>query len=103
MPRNHPGAKASHEVLGHPRDIHLVTLWVKKGKNSYAIGLDVSTRSRWDLSGGLDGATAPECLKLRGSRQCEPARRNKKAMVFRPSPLGFLVASQGLEPRTQGL
>ena len=74
MPRNRPGAKASHEVLGHPRGVHLVTLWVKKGKNSCAIGLDVSTRSRWDLSGGLDGATALECLKLRGFESMRAAK-----------------------------
>lgn len=65
MPRNRPGAKASHEVLGHPRSIHLVTLWAKKGKNSCAIGLDLSTQFWRVLSGGWDGAIVLESLQLR--------------------------------------
>ena len=72
MPRNRPGAKASRVVLGHPRDVQLVTLWAKKGKNSCAIGLDLSTQFWRVLSGGWGGAIVLGSLQLRGLRQFNP-------------------------------
>jgi len=74
MPRNRPGAKASRDVRTHPWALDLLTLWAKKGENSCAIELDLSTRSRWDLSGEWDGATALECLKLRGFESMRAAK-----------------------------
>ncbi len=68
MPRNRPGAKASRDVRTHPWALDLLTLWAKKRKNSCAIGLDLSTRSRWDLSRELDGVIAAERLKSRDLR-----------------------------------
>ena len=82
MPRNRPGAKASHEVLGHPRGIHLVTLWAKKGKNSCAIGLDLSTQFWRVLSGGWDGAIVLGSLQLRGLRQFNPSTDKTKPRCF---------------------
>ena len=72
MPRNRLGAKALRDVRTHPLALNLLTLWVKIGKISYAIGLDLSARFCGVLSDGLDGAIAMEGLKLRGSRRCEP-------------------------------
>ena len=72
MPRNRLGAKALNVVLGHPMDTQQVTLWVKIGKISCAIVLDLSARFWGVLSDGLDGEIAMEGLKLRGSRRCEP-------------------------------
>ena len=90
-------------VLGHPWDVQQVTLWVKIGKISCAIGLDLSARFWRSLSDGLDGAIAMEGLKLRVRGD---ASRQAQMQNGRPNDLplfGILVASQGLEPRTQGL
>lgn len=103
MPRNRLGAKALNVVLGHPRDAQQVTLWVKIGKISCAIVLDLSARFCGVLSDGLDGAIAMEGLKLLGSRRCEPPTQMQNGRSFDLPLFCILVASQGLEPRTQGL
>lgn len=90
-------------VLGHPWDVQQVTLWVKIGKISCAIVLDLSARICGVLSDGLDRAIAMEGLKLRGSRRCEPPAQMQNGRSFDLPLFGILVASQGLEPRTQGL
>ena len=103
MPRNRLGAKALRDVRTHPLALNLLTLWVKIGKISCAIVLDLSARICGVLSDGLDGAIAMEGLKLRGSRRCEPPTQMQNGRSFDLPLFGILVASQGLEPRTQGL
>ena len=103
MPRNRLGAKALRDVRTHPLALNLLTLWAKIGKISCAIVLDLSARFWGVLSDGLDGAIAMEGLKLRGSRRCEPPAQMQNGRSFDLPLFGILVASQGLEPRTQGL
>ena len=103
MPRNRLGAKALRDVRTHPLALNLLTLWAKIGKISCAIVLDLSARIWGVLSDGLDGAIAMEGLKLRGSSRCEPLNKMQNGRSFDLPLFGILVASQGLEPRTQGL
>ena len=81
MPRNRLGAKALRDMRTHPLALNLLTLWVKIGKISCAIVLDLSARIWGVLSDGLDGAIAMEGLKLRGSSRCEPLNKNTKREV----------------------
>ncbi len=84
MPRNRLGAKALNMVLGHPRDAQQVTLWVKIGKISCAIVLDLSARIWGVLSDGLDGAIALEGLKLRGYSGGESGTRTPDTRIMIP-------------------
>ena len=103
MPRNRLGAKALRDMRTHPLALNLLTLWVKIGKISCAIVLDLSARIWGVLSDGLDGAIAMEGLKLGGSRRCKPPADKTKPRCWSTWAFCILVASQGLEPRTQGL